>query len=134
MTKPTLFATLQFGDADAGIAFLTALGFTEVSLFRDPDTPSSVAHGEFAWGDAGGLMIGSAREPSDPLGKPEGSGSCYLVVATDAEVDASHDRALAAGATTIKAPEQQSYGGSSCTVADAEGNLYSIGSYGGSQT
>lgn len=136
MTKPTLFHTLSFDDADAGLAFLTALGFTEQLVERNVDDPTTVEHAELVWGDCGGVMCGSARRPGDAT-EPDGyqrrvgAGSCYLVVASDADVDAVYERALAAGARGTQPPADQDYGGRSATVTDAEGNQYSIGSYAG---
>lgn len=60
-----------------------------------------------------------------------GVGSCYLVVPTDAEVDAAWERGLAAGGQGSQAPADEDYGGRSCTVRDPEGNQYAIGSYTG---
>lgn len=133
MTKPTLFHTLSFDDADAGIAFLTALGFTERLVVRNADDPSIVEHAQFRWGDCGAVMFGSARRADEPDGYERriGVASCYLVVPTDADVDAAFERAFAAGAKGTQVPADQDYGGRGCTVTDAEGNQYSIGSYAG---
>ncbi len=136
MTKPTLFHTLSFADADAGIAFLTALGFTKKLVVRNTDDPSVVEHAQFTWGDCGGIMFGSAKrsgEGNDSGGweRRVGVASCYLVVDSDAEVDAAYARALEAGGRGTQEPADQDYGGRSCAVMDAEGNQYSIGSYAG---
>lgn len=134
MTKPTLFQALHFDDADAGIAFLQALGFTEVTIVRSTDDPTLIEHAELSWRDGGGLMCGSAArtvpEGADYV-RRAGTGDTYLVVATDAEVDAIHDRALAAGGRTLIAAADQAYGGRSVTISDPEGNQFSIGSYAG---
>lgn len=133
MTTPKLFHTLSFDNADAGLAFLAALGFTERLVVRNSADPTIIEHAEFAWGACGGVMFGSARRPGEPDGylRRTGVGSCYLVVATDAEVDETFERALAAGGRAAQPPADQDYGGRSCTVADPEGNQYSIGSYPG---
>lgn len=134
MTTPTLFHSIHFDDADAGLSFLRALGFEERAVHRDPDDPSTVVHAELAWGAAGGVMCGSAGR-STPSGsgyqRRVGVASCYLVVASDEQVDEVHERALAAGGTSLMAPADQDYGGRSATFADAEGNQYSFGSYAG---
>lgn len=133
MTKPTLFHSLAFRDADAGIAFLKALGFEERLVVRNQSDPGVVEHAQFHWGDSGGIMFGSAR-PDDTGRDWErrvGVASCYLVVGTDEEVDAAHERAVAAGATSTRQPTNEDYGGRGCVVVDPEGNQWSIGSYPG---
>ncbi len=47
------------------------------------------------------------------------------------DVDATYDRAVAAGATVLAAPVDRDHGGREFTLADPEGNLWSIGSYRG---
>ncbi len=47
------------------------------------------------------------------------------------EVDPAYARAVAAGATVLAEPEDREYGGREFTLADPEGNLWSIGSYRG---
>ncbi len=134
MTKPTVFHSLAFRDADAGIAFLTSLGFEERLTVRNETDPSIVEHAQFYWGDNGAIMFGSAQRPNEPDSDWErrvGVASCYVVVPTDADVDAAYERALAAGGTSLQAPVDQDYGGRGCGVADPEGNQWSIGSYTG---
>lgn len=134
MTNNNLFHCLAFRDADAGIAFLTALGFEERLTVRNETDPSVVEHAQFQWNQGGGVMFGSARRPNDTNSDWErrvGVSSCYLVVPTDAEVDAAYERALAAGATSRREPVDEEYGGRGCAVVDAEGNQWAIGSYRG---
>lgn len=126
----TLFHSLAFADAEAGMDFLRALGFTEKAVHRDENAPSKVVHAQFDWRDSGGVMFGSA-DPASPLSKGTGHARCYLVVEADAEVDAAHARALAAGGTSVREPADMDYGGRSSTVADPEGNQWSLGSYPG---
>ena len=47
---------------------------------------------------------------------------------TPADVDAAHERAVAAGAIVVSAPEDAFYGGRGCSLQDPEGNLWHIGS------
>lgn len=127
----TLFHTLTFRDADAAVAFLEVVGFTRRALMTS--APGVVDHAEYAWGDRGGIMFGSAgrRTADDEHLELPGTSSCYCVVETDEEVDAVYDRALAAGGTSVQAPMDPDYGGRTCTVRDAEGNQWSFGSYPG---
>lgn len=131
MTKPQLFHSLTYADADRGMGFLETLGFTRVLVVPGAG-PLEVAHAEYRWRDTGGVMFGSVRE-DNPHATADmvGQAKCYLVVETDAEVDEAYDRVTRAGARSIAPPEDQPYGGRSCTVADHEGNQWSVGSYAG---
>jgi len=104
--------------------WLEALGFTEHSTYRDERDPSVVVHAEWLWPGGGGIMFGSERD--DGGVHNTGRSSMYLV--TD-EPDAAFDRAVAAGGTVVRKMVDQDYGGRSGTVADPEGNEWSIGSY-----
>lgn len=127
----TLFSCLTYVDAARGMVFLDAVGFTRKAVYES--APGVVEHAEYAWGDRGGLMFGSSgrRSPGDELLDNPGVTTCYCVVDADPDVDAVYQRAIAAGARTIREPEDQDYGGRSCTVADPEGNQFSFGSYPG---
>jgi uncharacterized glyoxalase superfamily protein PhnB len=127
MTSATLFHSLSFHDPARAMTFLEAVGFTRASVYTDEQDPSRVLHAQYDWGGHGGVMFGSASPGSDSAGH----GSCYCVVDSDGEVDAVHARALAAGGTSVRPPEDQSYGGRACTVGDPEGNQWSFGSYRG---
>lgn len=115
--KPQLFHSLTFTDAARGAEFLRALGFEEVVLYADDNDPSVVEHAQYRWRDNGGVMFGSVRK-DNPHAHAEmvGQAKCYLVVDTDTEVDEVFRRALAADGTSI---------------ADPEGNQWSVGSYPG---
>lgn len=131
-TKPQLFHSLTYADADKGLAFLAALGFEQILVVRNDADPSRVEHAELRWRDSGGIMLGSVRD-AGPHRVPDTADQarCYLAVETDADVDAIYDKALANGATTIEEPADQPYGGRVATVADPEGNSWSVGSYSG---
>lgn len=132
MPKPQLFPSVIYRDFDTGAAFLAELGFVEVLVVRDESDPTRVEHSQFRWRDNGGLMAGSVRPDSEHAKDSRvGTGGVYLVVDTDAEVDRVHARALAAGGTSIREPEDMDYGGRGSTVRDPEGNEWSIGSYPG---
>ncbi|WP_206422718.1 VOC family protein [Nocardioides pantholopis] len=111
-------------DADAMIAWLSAVGFVEHATYRDQADPSVVVHAEWLWPGGGGLMFGSQRPDAavDNVG-----GSAAYLVADDP--DAVFEAALAAGGTVQRAMEDQDYGGRGGSVADPEGNHWSFGSY-----
>lgn len=129
MTTPQLHHCLRYADADAALAFLTAIGFTERLVVRDETDPTKIAHAELRWRETGGVMFGSVRD--DDKRFPPGTGVCNLVVDTDDEVDAMVQRAQAAGATLVDGPANPPYGGRSAGVRDAEGNYWNFDSYQG---
>jgi len=63
------------------------------------------------------------------LDTPSGQSTIYLVVDSDEEVTALHERVVAAGGTSEQAPERMDYGGTGATMRDPEGNLWSVGTY-----
>jgi uncharacterized glyoxalase superfamily protein PhnB len=120
-----LWHTLVFRDADRALAWLTAIGFVEHAVHRGGDDPAVVQHAELVWPNGGGIMVGTYRENPDWPMRP-GAASAYLV--TD-DPDGVHAAAVAAGARSVYAPRDESYGGRTAGVADPEGNLWSFGSY-----
>ncbi|OYN85123.1 VOC family protein [Parenemella sanctibonifatiensis] len=129
MTKPQLFQCLRYQDADAAIRFLTALGFTEAFVVRDEKDPAVIVHAQFRWRDNGGIMFGSTRGD----GNDSSFSKAYtnLVVASDAEVDATLARALSAGGTQLSEITEPDHGGRTVTISDPEGNRWNLDSYPG---
>lgn len=126
----TVFPAFRTSDANRTIALLEALGFTERLIVRDPHDASKVEHAEFAH-LRGGLMFGSTRGDGTDLDRQIGGMSCYIVVDTDESVDATVARAVDAGATIVREPEDRPYGGREGDVRDHDGNVWAIGSYAG---
>jgi uncharacterized glyoxalase superfamily protein PhnB len=119
-----LWHTMSFRDADAMIAFLSAIGFVEHATYRSESDPSVVEHAEWLWPGGGGLMFGSLRE--DGAVANVGGSAAYLVAE---DPDAVFDRAVEAGATVLRPMVDQDYGGRGGSVEDPEGNHWSVGSY-----
>jgi uncharacterized glyoxalase superfamily protein PhnB len=121
-----VFPGLRYQDPVAAIAWLgRAFGLREHFVVRGGD--GTIQHAELAWGD-GYVMLGGHSDGSDGrLALPEGPGQLYLVVPPD-EIDAHHDRAVAAGAQVLRKLEDTGYD-RGYTVADPEGNAWSFGSY-----
>jgi uncharacterized glyoxalase superfamily protein PhnB len=116
---------LLYEDGEAAIEFLTnAFGFREVDR---------------AIGAAGGLHAELEVEPGGGrlyLGQPptgfEGPakvGQTTLVHVLVDDVDAHHDRAVAAGATVIQGLTDQDYGSREYAAVDGEDNVWSFGTY-----
>lgn len=119
-----LWHTMTFRDADAMIAWLSAVGFVEHATYRDETDPGVVVHAEWVWPGGGGIMFGS-RRPEAAVSNVGGS-AAYLV--TD-DPDLVFQRAVEAGATVLREMVDQDYGGRGGSVADPEGNHWSFGSY-----
>jgi len=115
---------MSVGDAEAMMGWLRAVGFVEHATHRDPGDAAVVVHAEWLWPGGGGIMFGSER--GDGAVHNTGRSSVYLV--TD-EPDAVFGQALAAGGSVVREVVDQDYGGRSGTVADPEGNQWSIGNY-----
>ncbi|MBC9735453.1 VOC family protein [Nocardioides marmotae] len=119
-----LWHTLAFRDAPAMTAWLRAVGFEEHATYRDEEDDAVVVHAEWLWPGGGGIMFGSVREGA-AVDNPGGS-AAYLVTA---DPDAFVERAVAAGGTVLLPVVEQPYGGRGGSVADPEGNHWSVGSY-----
>ena len=83
----------------------------------------SGAHVEAKIGDS--MVVMEVSDPPHPSGAPA---SIYVYVD---DVDASYQRALAAGATSITAPEDKPYQERAAGVKDSFGNTWWIATYTG---
>lgn len=121
---------VSFRDARAASTFLQdAFGFVEVAAYARDDDPSIVEHGEMRWPLGGGIMFGSAGKDDSPFGqRAVGNDSVYLVCD---DPDGLFARATAAGATVVRGLADEDYGSRGFTVSDADGNLWSFGTYRG---
>jgi uncharacterized glyoxalase superfamily protein PhnB len=124
---PQVWPSLRARDARALIRFLVdAFGFEETVVYGDGDR---VDHAQLDWPLGGGIMLGSSRaEPDDIFRLEPGSFGAYVVVD---DADALHERAKAAGAEIVRAPNTTDYGSRDFTARDPEGNLWSFGTYRG---
>ena len=119
-----LWPSMSFADCDVMMGWLRAVGFADHATYRDEHDPSVVVHAEWLWPGGGGIMFGSERD--DGGVHNTGRSAAYLV--TD-DPDAVFDKAVTAGGTVVRPMVEQDYGGRGGTVADPEGNQWSIGSY-----
>jgi uncharacterized glyoxalase superfamily protein PhnB len=118
----SIYPTLRYTDAKAAIAFLTsAFGLIEENVSTADD--GSIGHAELSW-DGGVVMLGSRAGASDPFD----TGRAVLYLAVD-DVDAHHDRTVAAGAEIIYELTDQPYGSREYAARDPEGNIWSFGTY-----
>lgn len=126
---PTVWPTVGFDDVDAGVRLLTeGLGFVVTMIVRDGD--GAVVHAEARRADGGGVMFGSRGRPGDwsALG-PQG---VYVVAADAAGVDAAWARTRdLPGVEVLVALHDTDYGNHEFAIRDADGNLWSVGTYRG---
>jgi len=127
---PSVWPSLSFTDVDAGIALLTdGLGFEITALYRDDS--GVVHHAEARWPDGGGIMFGSRNREESDWAKLGGQG-VYIVAAEAATVDKAWERLRERPGVTVTLPlEDTDYGSHTFGIRDADGNLYSIGTYRG---
>jgi uncharacterized glyoxalase superfamily protein PhnB len=121
---------LTYSDARAARSWLAALGFTEGILVPGA-AENDVMHSEMIWPEGGRVMVHSAcREGGESkFDAPLGSGSCYVVTA---EPDKIRARAGDLGAEIVRDLEDTDYGSRGFSVRDAKGNIWSFGTYAGS--
>jgi uncharacterized glyoxalase superfamily protein PhnB len=116
-----LWHAMSFRDADAMMAWLSAIGFAEHATYRDEQ--NEVVHAEWLWPGGGGIMFGA---DTNGTVRNVGGSAAYLI---SDDPDAVFDRAVAAGAAVVREMADQEYGGRSGSVEDPEGNHWSFGSY-----
>ena len=123
---------LTFRDARAAVAFLRdAFGFEETAVYAREDDPSIVEHAEMRWPKGGGVMFGTAGKDDSPFGRRvPGNDSVYIVCD---DPDGLFERATGAGAQVVRGLEDEDYGSRGFTVRDPEGNLWSFGTYAGTE-
>ena len=126
--EPRLFAYLSYRDAPRALDWLQALGFTLVR--RQDDAQGALVHAELRLGEAV-LMVGGFDADYDraPLvGSSTGQG-LYLLVQDGQDVEAMHSAAVAAGGTSVIAPQDTGWGAKRARVLDPEGLEWSFGTY-----
>lgn len=126
---PTVWPSVGFDDVDAGVTLLTqALGFVVTAMYRGED--GTVTHAEARWPDGGGVMFGSRGKSGEWGGLgPQG---VYVVAADAPTVDAAWGRVRAFdGVEVIRALHDTDYGSHQFDIRDADGNLWTVGTYRG---
>ncbi|MFF3624142.1 VOC family protein [Streptomyces sp. NPDC002467] len=123
---PSICPTLVYRDAKAAIKLLTeAFGFSQVAVYEGED--GSVVHAELAYGN-GVVMLGSKGRGGTFDKAMEGAGPTGVYVLVD-DVDGHHRRAAEHGVEILMEPTDQDYGSRDYMAKDAEGNVWSFGTY-----
>jgi uncharacterized glyoxalase superfamily protein PhnB len=112
---PALVTYLLVADAPALVAFLEA-AFGAVLRFAAPSDTGGITHGEIALGDSVLMISDSADAPRTAIS------ICHYV----ADTDAVYAQAMAAGATSVRAPVTEHYGDRVAGVTDPAGNSWWI--------
>ena len=116
----TVTPYLLYEDCDAALDFLSrAFGFQEV--LRYTGEQGYVNHAEMRVGESGVIYMG---DPGDQYRNPKrlGQETVGIYVEIDDDVDALHERAVAAGAEILEPPTDQEYGHRRFTARDPEGH------------
>ena len=114
---------LVYDDAEKAMQFLIeAFGFTPHAVHRTPD--GAIAHAELTYG---GSVVGLSDRIKG-VSSIFDLGPCAVYVVVD-DPDAHHVQAVAAGADVIYPLTDQDYGSRDYAVRDAEGFVWSFGTY-----
>lgn len=123
-----LSSALSYQDAKAAYRWLEdAFGFEPFFVILDAD--GNLAHSEMTYGESV-VMIGN--EWSDDHKSPQSiegrnTQSVHVQLAVGEDIDAHCERARAAGAQILQAPEDQFYGDRSYRAKDLEGHIWTFG-------
>ncbi|WP_328325322.1 MULTISPECIES: VOC family protein [unclassified Streptomyces] len=123
----TISPTLLYDDAKAAIRLLKdAFGFTEVAVYEDES--GAVAHAELAYGD-GMVMLSTRGRLEGVYARAMAKGGPMGVYVAIEDTDAHHRRAVEHGVEILMPPTDQDYGSRDYVARDAEGNVWSFGTY-----
>lgn len=129
-SRSRIIPTFRYRDTTRAVDWLcAAFGFRHHLVVRD--AKGDVAHAELTF-DNGMIMIGPVRD--DAFGQWQStasdlggnSQSAYVIVD---DVDAHHEKAVAAGAKIVMPLKAEDYGGKGYSCLDCEGVLWNFGSY-----
>jgi uncharacterized glyoxalase superfamily protein PhnB len=130
-SKSTVIPALRYRNAPAAIDWLCKVfGFERHAVYEGES--GTIGHAELTLG-GGMIMLGSAKEDEygrtfkspDQLDGVE-TRSAYIVVA---DADATHARAVAAGAAIVRPLQDTPYGSREFAVRDPEGHSWTAGTY-----
>ena len=104
----------------AGLLEFVKSAFGAEERFRMPAPNDTIGHAEVKIGDSIVMVADAGEEwPAMPA---------FIYLYVD-DCDATYQRALDAGATSVKEPEDQFYGDRNATVRDSVGNRWGIATH-----
>jgi uncharacterized glyoxalase superfamily protein PhnB len=121
--RPTIVPQVPYEDIGAALAFLErAFGFREIPSSRRVSAEGVIGHAMVEFGDG---VIGIGTQGAHGARSPQSAGvtSQYITVYVD-DVDAHHQRALAAGARIARGPHGHVWGDRSYEALDLEGHRW----------
>ena len=105
-----------------------AFGFEITAQFGA--RPGTVDHAELRLGDAVVIVQAAVEgQAASPVMASSTNRAPVLCLDDEQAVDALYERAVAAGATTLRGPETTPWGNHRFEVLDPEGHQWSVGSY-----
>ncbi|MEP6650824.1 MAG: VOC family protein [Lapillicoccus sp.] len=129
-TDHNVWPGISYDDAHAARKWLATLGFEEGIFVESPDgeRPHEIQHSEMLWPEGGRVMVHTRGRVDDTSATAPGNGNVYVVCD---DPDAVWERARALEATVLRPMEDTDYGSRGFSIADAEGNAWSFGTYAG---
>lgn len=125
---PRVVPYLHIDGASAALEFYTQV-FGAAERMRMPgDTPGSIGHAEIQFGDSV-IMLADEHPDMGVLGPTSVGGSSVTIQLYVEDVDAVFARAIEAGATVVRAPEDQFYGDRSGQLEDPFGHRWNLATH-----
>lgn len=126
MVRASVRPAVFYQDPKAAIRWLQeAFGFELVMLIETPD--GALAHSELSLGD-GLIMVGNEWHPDTKSPRSiGGKNTQFLHLHIETDIEAHCERARAAGAEIMQAPETQFYGDRTYRCRDPEGHIWTVG-------
>ena len=123
-----IFPSLAYENAEQAMEWLgTAFGFTRHLVVPGP--AGTVAHAELRSADGAVIMLLSTQLSTRRNRSPRTlGGTAQSVFTTVADIDAVHQRAVAAGAEVFNPPRDTEYGREFCCL-DPEGHIWTFCTY-----
>ncbi|MGH9119832.1 MAG: VOC family protein [Acidimicrobiales bacterium] len=125
----SIYPSLAYDDAPGAIEWLSA-AFGFVPGLVVPGDDGQIAHAEVRTATDGLVMIISTGQSTRRDRNPRRlGGTAHSVYVTAVDVDALHDRAVAAGAEVFNPLHTTDYGTREFCCLDPEGHIWTFGTY-----
>lgn len=130
----SVWPVLHYDDTAAARQFLVdVVGFDEALVIRDDD--GDIVHAELTWPGGGAINFGGTRHDSGVHAAMRSGTSAVYLATEDVDAVVRRVRGSSVG-TIIQPPAATQFGAGAidtyaATIADAEGNLWTLGTYPG---